>query len=338
MTTVLCRLCWNSEGWRRPTGEAQLVERGSYVAENGFGHEEWLFNNALRASGQRFGFIQSLSKSRRTLADQTVDVVLYTRRPDGVWCEVGSISSAQVLSETEVDRIGDQVRGSDLLEMMGADLERLGIPAHKITRSSSAGIANVIFRPEAVRVLDPPEPFDNQRLFSERYNRYRAYRVDGERGKLPRRSPSRGRRAADSPKPTASRRRNAIPPTLQDPKHDRLQNAVQTCLTREFGEVKAEENWVDLSAKFGGTSWLFEVKAASSVKRCIREAMGQLLEYAHYPDVRDSPTLVVVGDALANRNDKAFVRLLRKRYQLKLFYVQYRWEQEDLVWTPERAV
>jgi hypothetical protein len=45
MENKYCRICWNTSGWRYPTGEAPKLESaGAYVAENGFGNEEWMFN------------------------------------------------------------------------------------------------------------------------------------------------------------------------------------------------------------------------------------------------------------------------------------------------------
>ena len=37
----ITRVAWNEDNWRRPSGAA-TNESGTYVAEYGFGHEEWL--------------------------------------------------------------------------------------------------------------------------------------------------------------------------------------------------------------------------------------------------------------------------------------------------------
>ncbi len=110
MTTLLCRLCWNTEGWRRPTGEARRLETDSYVAEHGFGHEEWLFNQEWTLDGKRHGFIQGLNSSRATYAGQTVALQLYTRRPSGLWCKVASIPSAYVLTNSETAEVAVEMR------------------------------------------------------------------------------------------------------------------------------------------------------------------------------------------------------------------------------------
>ena len=61
----LCRICWNTEQWRRPSGTAAAIETGSYVHEHGFGHEEWLFNFEWMIDGHRFAFLQPINKSTK---------------------------------------------------------------------------------------------------------------------------------------------------------------------------------------------------------------------------------------------------------------------------------
>ena len=40
MQEMLYRVCWNTNGWQRPTGSAN---DSGYPGKNGFGHEEWNF-------------------------------------------------------------------------------------------------------------------------------------------------------------------------------------------------------------------------------------------------------------------------------------------------------
>jgi hypothetical protein len=51
MTTYLSRICWNSNGWLFPSGEAKHLEKDSFVTQVGFGHEEWLLNFAWLIGG-----------------------------------------------------------------------------------------------------------------------------------------------------------------------------------------------------------------------------------------------------------------------------------------------
>jgi hypothetical protein len=46
MNTYYARVCFNSQGWDFPTGEANKLEKNRWVTQSGFGGEEWLFNFA----------------------------------------------------------------------------------------------------------------------------------------------------------------------------------------------------------------------------------------------------------------------------------------------------
>lgn len=334
MTTLLCRLCWNSEGWRRPTDEAARSEKGSYVAEHRFGHEEWLFSHECLVDGYRVGFIQAISKSRKKLAGQNIEVLLYTKNPDGLWCKVGRIASAVVLTETEAIEVVKKLSDAGILQAMGADLERLKISGDKIRDALATNIANIRFYPKDCEVLDPPEPFKEQKLFSKTYPRYLSYRVNSTDKSLALTKPRTARCGSINLKKMDQRLRRSVPATIQDPKHDRLQNAIHTFLKKNFTDVSYEENWIDLSVKIKDIQVIFEVKAASSVKRCIREALGQLLEYAHYPNHNEQLYLVVAGDALAQTDERLYISFLRETYNLNLYYACYDWNDRKLNFYP----
>ena len=82
MNKKYARICWNTEKWARPTGDARLLESDSYVSQNGFGHEEWLFNFDWMlppfGSGSEnlvhYGFTQSLGKFFHKYSGHFLDV------------------------------------------------------------------------------------------------------------------------------------------------------------------------------------------------------------------------------------------------------------------------
>lgn len=95
-----CRICWNTKKWKQPTGEAEKLETGkSYVAENGFGHEEWLFNFSWLLTGGHFagntpylyGFLQPIGKYYSKYKGKIFSALLYTS-PDGKCLFVASTS------------------------------------------------------------------------------------------------------------------------------------------------------------------------------------------------------------------------------------------------------
>lgn len=54
MLTMLNRMCWNTAGWRYPSGS---TDESGYPGENGFGHEEWNFNLEDNVDGFVYAYV-----------------------------------------------------------------------------------------------------------------------------------------------------------------------------------------------------------------------------------------------------------------------------------------
>jgi len=81
-----------------------------------------------------------------------------------------------------------------------------------------------------------------------------------------------------------------------------------------------ERNWVDISAiTSNGEYHFFEIKT-DGPKTCIRKAIGQILEYAYYPEYRHAEKLFVIGDSYPNAETQKYLRYLRGEFKLPVFY------------------
>jgi len=81
-------------------------------------------------------------------------------------------------------------------------------------------------------------------------------------------------------------------------KHNILQQQIYEQFVAQFGEenVLMEENNIDLRVEHLDTVDFYEVKIASSAMYCIREALGQLLEYAYKYDTAKRKRLFIIGN------------------------------------------
>jgi hypothetical protein len=98
-------------------------------------------------------------------------------------------------------------------------------------------------------------------------------------------------------------------------------------LKRLFGEenVGTENQGVngtsiDLVVRRKHDYWFYEIKTAESARACIREALGQILEYAFWPGAQEATRLIVAGECPIDKHGKAYLRRLRKRFSLPLEY------------------
>lgn len=76
-----------------------------------------------------------------------------------------------------------------------------------------------------------------------------------------------------------------------------------------------------------------EIKVAPNVRAALREAIGQLLEYAHWPTEYRARKWWVVSEGTPSAQDIAYLQVLRTRYSLPVFY--RRIDAEAAVLDPE---
>ena len=79
---------------------------------------------------------------------------------------------------------------------------------------------------------------------------------------------------------------------------------------------------VDLVVRQGSGYWFYEIKTSVSPRACIREAIGQLLEYAFWPGSQEANRLIVVGETAADADVQEYCRRLNKRFSLPIQYQQ----------------
>ena len=325
------RICWNTSGWRKPTGDAVHVETGqTYVAAHHFGHEEWLFNFEWLINGYRYGFLQPIGKFYQKYKGNSCSVLVYTVTPEQETLLVAKISDAYIPDEDELRRVLRKYEDSGWLDGMRADIEIIGGDLKAIDDPKPAEIANIRFRPENVQVFDPMPRVTANHRFAKKPRFYHPFNWDGilpDTEVLP--------PPHDEIDPTRSERertRAAQEGTRVDPRHVRLQNRLYRRLCQKYGKsnVWYENSYVDLTLNESIGCTYFEIKMESTAKRCIRSALGQLLEYAHYPTHCRAKRLVVVGDVRPTDADRQYVSYLRDKYQIPIYYRQFHWEANEL--------
>ncbi len=67
-----------------------------------------------------------------------------------------------------------------------------------------------------------------------------------------------------------------------------------------------------------------------TVRSCVRLALGQLLEYVHYPNFRKADVLLVVGDATPYQDDQTYLQFIRNTYHIPVHYAQWLWTPGEL--------
>jgi hypothetical protein len=110
-------------------------------------------------------------------------------------------------------------------------------------------------------------------------------------------------------------------------RHQLLQDQLCAQLRRVYGPESvdwecptAEGGRIDVVVQRKSNYWFYEIKVAESARACIREAIGQLLEYAFWQDRDAVPRLIVVGEHPLDDSAKAYLTRLKKVFGLPIEY------------------
>lgn len=112
-------------------------------------------------------------------------------------------------------------------------------------------------------------------------------------------------------------------------RHNELQLTLFLQLASQYGKENvgteipsAVGTSIDLVVRRKGGYWFYEIKTASSPRACLREAVGQLLEYAFWPGAQGATRLIVVGEAALDKDGKEYLHRLNEGFSLPIGYEQ----------------
>ena len=125
-------------------------------------------------------------------------------------------------------------------------------------------------------------------------------------------------------------------------RHNLLQMALGKALQQRFGESavgseiqNGQAGRVDVVVQCPDGWWFYEIKTAGSARLCIRQALAQLLEYSFWPRNDHASRLVIVGEPRLDDDAESFLRTLREKFGLPIFYQQLDPERGTLTPSPD---
>ena len=108
--------------------------------------------------------------------------------------------------------------------------------------------------------------------------------------------------------------------------HNDYQKELYCRLSKIYGEdcvgteVYSSGLSIDLVVKNGYDFWFYEIKTSSTARACIRQALGQIMEYSYWPGHQPATKLVIVGSVQATKEEVEYVDFLRETFGLPLEY------------------
>jgi hypothetical protein len=331
----IMRLTWNSNNWECPSGHAwREKDQGNssiaYENQYGYGHEEWLFNERYRIDGYQYGYIRGVNNlpSDVEIIDQ---IALYTIRDDKQRCLVGNLYNVEIIEgiETEMEKIGSIISTYKLsmieeLREVSADFEHL---------KQDEFHPNVKFCWDMADIFQQPVPVDF--LNGAEFNRFQAYYLKDEliapiQKEFDRTSkfifqPGKATNTVEYTKTSAKKQ------TQVKRRHGEITDDLyEYLIAKGFGkdDISVEKTRigsaiVDVAIKRINSFELFEIKTSNSASSNIRQALGQILEYALLDGELNCRKLIIVGPARLRESETEYFDRLKNFINIALEYWAY---------------
>ncbi|WP_426671473.1 hypothetical protein ACPPVU_09565 [Mucilaginibacter sp. McL0603] len=332
----LLRLTWNSKGWEAPCGhEWKKKNQGdsniAFENQYGFGGEEWLFNTRYQKDGFQYGYIRGVHG-----LSENVEVIdnayLFTIKPQtSQRYIVGIIHNLEVIVGYEPEEKIAQKLYDKYLDDMKSEL----IEAKADEKGLYYGfVASVKFKIEGNELFEKPIPIPG--LKGRKYNRFQPYIIDDTldeiiAGVLPKDAFFFNSGVAEN-KLEFERNLTSSTKTITRVHSDittELEKFLKPVYTLKAGNLSVEktrfgDNTADVVLKHSEKLYsIIEVKTSINVRKNIREALGQLVDYAFwYDDILIKDLIVVSPSALEGQMLNYFKRL-KQRLNLNLQYWQF---------------
>ncbi|MBT9538121.1 MAG: hypothetical protein IVZ94_08315 [Nitrospirae bacterium] len=296
----IARICWNTNGWRKPSGMAgKSKNKEAYEYRFGYGHEEWLLDTTKNYKGYHYAFLQPIGLHREKYRGQTFNISLYSINEETKkrWWP-GRIRNVTVTTKQESQEAYVAYKKNGWLTEMEEQLRSVGGKVQAFSKTK-------------------PEDFFVIPTF------------------LPLRSAIFIFRQGHTQKKGATESSYEAHSSNIDLVHNRIQTRIYQQLAKKFGK---DNVGTELNAGYGslndvvikesnGKFIFYEKKTSYSVRLRIRDALAQLLEYAYYPNRNNATKIVVVSPDAVTKEAQSYLEHLRHRFGIPVYYQRYDPEQ-----------
>jgi hypothetical protein len=324
------KLVWNTNGWKFPSGyKGKSKSEGNFEASSGYGHEEWLFDRSKPLNGYHYSFIQALNLETDRHVGKQLNISLYTSIAN-VQYYAGTIMNAEPITVEEGLWAYGEYQRKGWLNKMADDVAFVGADAEQFKSTPAEIFFNVKFK--FAQVLQPEELLrisgNDPNITNNRFN------LISQKGPLVFDETTVEEPGEDegNAKSTRKVKRKMTYDGEYSPYHNQMQNEIHGVLkaSKIYQHVYFEKGRVDLSAMKPDGEWhYFEIKT-DDPKMSIRKALGQILEYAHFPAVHKAKKLIIIGDTRPDDRVVNYLNLLRETYELPVSYRCFDFAKKEL--------
>lgn len=335
----IARICWNTNSWQRPSGpDGKSKDKKSHEYNYGYGHEEWLLDLDKVIDGYHYGFLEPVHKHRDAYVGKKNNITLYTvNSRNRTWYWVAEIKNVFIIDHKTSKQILTAYRSKGWLKDMRRNLQEVKADVNSFRRWENETLFNVRFRPEDVKWFG-----SGMVQFSKKTNvPLKRYTLQ-DKPSVSVAAEINDERLAFSGKTTKTQ--NPSVRHVQEKMveysdlHNQIQDGLGQWLKRKKMKIDYETRTslgtkIDIVQVFktNGARIFYEVKAYPDARTSIRVALGQLLEYAYYPNVKRAASIKVVSHAPVTQQVREYIKHLRKKFLIPINYIQFDLKKMDII-------
>lgn len=325
----IARICWNTERWTKPSGgKGKSANKKSYEYQNGLGHEEWLLDLSKIIDGYHYAFLQPINRNwKKYCNDKAIfNISLYSINDDTKqkWW-IGEIQNVEVINEEKSVTICNEYKKRGWLQEMRKQVEDVG---GKLNSNNSESLFNIRFREiDAKGILAEPRLLakDDKSVPSFYYStllnkKEEPTLIKPEPIFIPGHNPQKNRYTTLYSNP--AKEVNKL--------HSDIQTFCYKELVSEYGSknVATEHTTrygasVDIAVRTDNGMYYYEIKTSPILRECIRGALSQLLEYAHYSERKSDyqvTKLTIISHNEMTNEARRYINTLKETYGIPIYY------------------
>ena len=333
----LMRLTWNENNWEHPSKKkwrkSDQGKKGvAYEKQYGFGHEEWLFDSRFRLNGYQYGYIRGVGgmSEEEEFLDEiqlfTIDENTKNRYLIGILHNVEIIDGYEEelkLIQPVIDRYTGAM--SNELKASKADFkhfEKTGFRPNVKFKWSDAIIYNDKIPCKYLEgyKYNRFQPFILNEILQKNLSRYivtkNTFNFQSGKGKHPHEYEVN----AIGGKSKVKRPHTQIVDDLYDYLF-KVNKINEAQLSKE--KTKVGSATIDLVIQETEGYHIFEAKTRSTGLKNIREALGQILEYAYLDQSIKIKQLTIVGPANLDEVEMEYFKKIKSLFKIPLDYWAY---------------
>ncbi len=339
----IARLTWNTNGWIKPSGrKGKSKDKSTHEGKYGFGHEEWLFDTEKLIDGYHYGFLEPVRKQFDAYSGSQYDVWLYSIEDIGNKKNrfiVGKIKQLEVLSKDAANEAYKKYKKNGWLAEMEQQVKSSGGDSNVFMEWSGESLLNIRFLAENLIIeedyIEAPQLANFKGLSRYTFAKYKDSYYCKEtvvaihKDNFSFTSDNHPNHYDVKGTPRRQKYKREAKNVEVVYQHDLISVRLTEHLRTLYGfeNVTPEHNAgygrnsIDVVVRQNGEFTFYEIKTYNSLKSCIREAIGQLMEYSMWLNNLKAKELIIVSPFLGKiEKVSIYMKHIRKTYNIPLFY------------------